>query len=141
MIYAITTLKAAGAYLDALRQRLSHRLLRVEIGETFDFQLTLLPDNRHRLHVNIDLLIMDASSFTLFFDELNALLVGESLPAIDTRYDFRSYLLHQQKINQPLRDVARAYWLAKASTLPPRPSCRWPANPPRYVKSVIPDAA
>lgn len=67
------------AYLDALRQRLSHRLLRVEIGETFDFQLTLLPDNRHRLHVNIDLLIMDASSFTLFFDELNALLAGESL--------------------------------------------------------------
>ncbi|WP_100036777.1 non-ribosomal peptide synthetase [Escherichia coli] len=64
------------AYLDALRQRLSHRLLRVEIGETFDFQLTLLPDNRHRLHVNIDLLIMDASSFTLFFDELNALLAG-----------------------------------------------------------------
>ncbi|HDV4895502.1 TPA: hypothetical protein RI364_003291 [Escherichia coli] len=109
------------AYLDALRQRLSHRLLRVEIGETFDFQLTLLPDNRHRLHVNIDLLIMDASSFTLFFDELNALLAGESLPAIDTRYDFRSYLLHQQKINQPLRDVARAYWLAKASTLPPAP--------------------
>ncbi len=106
------------AYLDALRQRLSHRLLRVEIGETFDFQLTLLPDNRHRLHVNIDLLIMDASSFTLFFDELNALLAGESLPAIDTRYDFRSYLLHQQKINQPLRDDARAYWLAKASTLP-----------------------
>lgn len=53
------------AYLDALRQRLEHRLLRVEIGETFDFQLTLLPDNRHRLHVNIDLLIMDASSFTL----------------------------------------------------------------------------
>ncbi|HGX5815895.1 TPA: amino acid adenylation domain-containing protein [Salmonella enterica subsp. enterica serovar Infantis] len=65
-------------YLEALRQRLSHRLLRVEIGETFDFQLTLLPDNRHRLHVNIDLLIMDASSFTLFFDELNALLAGES---------------------------------------------------------------
>lgn len=51
----------------------------MEIGETFDFQLTLLPDNRHRLHVNIDLLIMDASSFTLFFDELNALLAGESL--------------------------------------------------------------
>ncbi|STV41491.1 irp2 [Klebsiella pneumoniae subsp. ozaenae] len=93
----------------------------MEIGETFDFQLTLLPDNRHRLHVNIDLLIMDASSFTLFFDELNALLAGESLPAIDTRYDFRSYLLHQQKINQPLRDDARAYWLAKASTLPPAP--------------------
>ncbi|HFW4014464.1 TPA: L-histidine N(alpha)-methyltransferase [Salmonella enterica subsp. enterica serovar Birkenhead] len=109
------------AYLEVLRQRLSHRLLRVEIGETFDFQLTLLPDNRHRLHVNIDLLIMDASSFTLFFDELNALLAGESLSAIDTRYDFRSYLLHQQKINQPLRDNARAYWLAKASTLPPAP--------------------
>ncbi|MFA2170360.1 hypothetical protein ACD968_25820, partial [Escherichia coli] len=60
-----TDAESRQAYLDALRQRLSHRLLRVEIGETFDFQLTLLPDNRHRLHVNIDLLIMDASSFTL----------------------------------------------------------------------------
>ena len=109
------------AYLETLRQRLSHRLLRVEMGETFDFQLTLLPDNRHRLHVNIDLLIMDASSFTLFFDELNALLAGESLPPGDARYDFRAYLLHQQKINQPLLDKARAYWLAKASTLPPAP--------------------
>jgi len=109
------------AYLETLRQRLSHRLLRVEMGETFDFQLTLLPDNRHRLHVNIDLLIMDASSFTLFFDELNALLAGESLPPGDPRYDFRAYLLHQQKINQPLLDKARAYWLAKASLLPPAP--------------------
>lgn len=112
----------------------------MEIGETFDFQLTLLPDNRHRLHVNIDLLIMDASSFTLFFDELNALLAGESLPAIDTRYDFRSYLLHQQKINQPLRDDARLL-AGESIDASPRPSCRWPANPPRYVKSVIPDAA
>lgn len=109
------------AYLETLRQRLSHRLLRVEMGETFDFQLTLLPDNRHRLHVNIDLLIMDASSFTLFFDELNALLAGESLPPGDPRYDFRAYLLHQQKINQPLLDKARVYWLAKASMLPPAP--------------------
>ncbi|EHD21425.1 MULTISPECIES: non-ribosomal peptide synthetase [Brenneria] len=109
------------AYLQALRQRLSHRLLRVEAGETFDFQLTLLPGNRHCLHVNIDLLIMDASSFTLFFDELNALLAGESLAAIDTGYDFRSYLLHRQNINQPLRDEARSYWLAKADALPPAP--------------------
>ncbi|SQI92549.1 irp2 [Klebsiella oxytoca] len=37
------------------------------------------------------------------------------------RYDFRSYLLHQQKVHQPLRDEARAYWLAKAPALPPAP--------------------
>lgn len=58
---------SCAAYLHALRQRLSHSLLRVDIGETFDFQLTLLLEGDHRLHVNINLLIMDACSFTLFF--------------------------------------------------------------------------
>ncbi|EMH4161711.1 amino acid adenylation domain-containing protein [Pluralibacter gergoviae] len=108
-------------YLDELRERLSHRLLRVDTGETFDFQLSLLPDNRHRLHVNIDLLIMDASSFTLFFNELNALLAGETLPALDADYDFRAYVLGLQKFNRQRTDDARAWWLAKSATLPPAP--------------------
>lgn len=109
------------AYLYALRQRLSHRLLRVDIGETFDFQLTLLPEGYHRLHVSIDLLIMDASSFTLFFDELNALLAGESLAPVDVHYDFRSWILQQQQVNQGAIEQARCYWLAKAENLPPAP--------------------
>lgn len=109
------------AYLYALRQRLSHRLLRVDIGETFDFQLTLLPEGNHRLHVSIDLLIMDASSFTLFFDELNALLAGESLAPVDVHYDFRSWILQQQQVNQGAIEQARCYWLAKAENLPPAP--------------------
>ncbi len=112
----------------------------MEIGETFDFQLTLLPDNRHRLHVNIDLLIMDASSFTLFFDELNALL-PENRCRLSTPAMISARICCQQKINQPLRDDARAYWLAKASTLPRARLAAGLRNPPRYVKSVIPDAA
>lgn len=128
-------------YLDALRQRLSHRLLRVEIGETFDFQLTLLPDNRHCLHVNIDLLIMDASSFTLFFDELNALLAGESLPAIDPAMISAPICCTSRRcINRCEPKPARTGWRKRLRFLLRR-SCRWPATPPRYVKSVIPDAA
>ncbi len=82
---------------------------------------------------------MDASSFTLFFDELNALLAGESLPAIDTRYDFRSYLLHQQKINQPLRDDARLL-AGESIDASPRPSAAG-LRTRHATKSVIPDAA
>ncbi len=50
MIYAITTLKAAGLSGRTAPAPEPPSFTRGN-GETFDFQLTLLPDNRHRLHV------------------------------------------------------------------------------------------
>ncbi|EPN58222.1 yersiniabactin non-ribosomal peptide synthetase, partial [Pseudomonas syringae pv. actinidiae ICMP 19096] len=43
--------------LSDLREQLGHRRLDVENGETFDFQLCLLPGDQNRLLVNIDLLV------------------------------------------------------------------------------------
>lgn len=78
-------------FLRELRESLGHRLLAVECGETFDFQLSLLPQGRHRLHVNIDLLVLDAASFRWLFEELAARVAGRPLPPVDDSYDFRSY--------------------------------------------------
>lgn len=79
------------AHLQAMRERHGHRVLAVEQGENVDFQLTLLPDGNHRLHADIDLLVLDAASFSLVFEELAALVRGQHLPAVSADYDFRSY--------------------------------------------------
>jgi len=107
--------------LLALRQRLDHRVLAVEQGETFDFQLSLLPQGRHRLHVNLDLLILDAASFSLLFEELAALLRHESLAPLASHYDFRSYLAQLEVQDASARRQAQEYWCARMAQLPPAP--------------------
>lgn len=112
---------AREAHLLAMRERHGHRVLAVDQGENFDFQLTLLPDGRHRLHADIDLLVLDAASFSLVFDELAALVRGERLPAVSADYDFRSYLTQAGQENAAARQQAREFWLARLDSLPDAP--------------------
>lgn len=128
-------------YLYALRQYLSHSLLRVDISETFDFPLTLLPEGYHRLHVRINLLIMDAYSFMLFFDKLNSLLAEKSLAPVDVHYDFRSWILQQQQVNQGAIKQARCYLLAKAENLPPAPILLLACEPATVSVKYAPHSA
>eukprot|EP01037_Dinobryon_pediforme_P031381 gene31381-35844_t len=108
--------------LLTLRRQLDHRLLAVDVGETFDFQLSLLSAGRHRLHVNLDLLVIDAASFHLLFEELAALVVGTTLAPISRAYDFRSYLTQLAQQNVVARQQAQDYWQARLSQLPPAPT-------------------
>lgn len=124
------------ALLD-LRERLGHRVLAVERGETIDFQLSLLPDGRHRLHVNIDLLVLDAASFTLVFEELAALLRGDTLAAPDPGYDFRSYLAQLQHQTGPAREHAQRHWLDRLETLPRAPALPLACEPERIERVRI----
>lgn len=112
----------AESRLAALRARLSHRVLAVDIGQTFDLHLSLLPGGRHRLHVEIDLLVMDAASFTLFFEDLAAIAAGSDLPAVAEDYDFRSYLEHNAAINKDDRARAVEHWRERLDTLPDAPN-------------------
>ena len=108
-------------HLATMRKQNSHRLLAVGQGENFDLQLTLLPDNRHRLHANFDLLALDLSSISLVLDELARLLRGENLPATDPDYDFCSYLAHTAQLNATIQQQSRQYWLERMSTLAEAP--------------------
>ncbi|CAM3652502.1 amino acid adenylation domain-containing protein [Paracidovorax anthurii] len=122
---------ALEARLQGLRERLGHRVLAVERGETIDFQLSLLPGGRHRLHVNIDLLVLDAASFTLVFEELAALLNADALPATDPGYDFRSYLAQLHHESGTARERAQRHWLDRLETLPRAPALPLACEPER----------
>lgn len=120
-----------------LRERLGHRVLAVDRGETVDFQISLLPGGRHRLHVNIDLLVLDAASFTLVFEELAALMRGEALPASDGNYDFRSYLAQLRHETGTARERARCHWLDRLQELPPAPALPLACEPERIERVRI----
>ncbi|NHB91159.1 non-ribosomal peptide synthetase [Photorhabdus cinerea] len=121
--------------LNNIREQLDHRVLQVEKGETFDIQLSLFGDNQHRLHANIDLLIMDAASFSLFFTELAALITKRNLPAISSDYDFCSYLAQYQAQFEQARQEAEVFWRNRLDALPSAPQLPL-AREPSLIKNV-----
>jgi yersiniabactin nonribosomal peptide synthetase len=120
-----------------LREALGHRMLAVERGTTFDFQLSLLPQGRQRLHVNLDLLVLDAASFTLVFEELAALITGRPLPPVPESYDFRSYLAQWREETARAREHAEHYWRERLPTLPAAPELPLAQEPEKVARVRI----
>ncbi|EFW79655.1 Yersiniabactin non-ribosomal peptide synthetase [Pseudomonas savastanoi pv. glycinea] len=120
-----------------LRDQLGHRRLDVENGETFDFQLCLLPNGQNRLFVNIDLLVADAASFNQLFEELIALIEDRPLPPSPIDYDFCSYLTQVKRNDQARIEQARAWWLTRLDDLPLAPILPLAQDPERIEKVRI----
>ncbi|MCV4275352.1 amino acid adenylation domain-containing protein [Pseudomonas capsici] len=120
-----------------LREQLSHRRLQVETGETFDFQLCLLPEGKHRLLVNIDLLVCDAASFNQLFEELIALIGEQPLPPSSSDYDFCSYLTQVERNDQARIEQAKAWWMARLDDLPLAPILPLAQEPERIEQVRI----
>ena len=71
----------AEAMAVSVRERLSHRKLKIEEGEVAGIELTLFPENRARMHVDMALLVADVQSLQILLRDLAAAYRGESLPA------------------------------------------------------------
>lgn len=88
----------------------------------FEIRATLLPVGRLRLHVSLDLLILDASSVFFFFREWHHLYTqpARSLPPIGV--SFRDCIYAEQRYEQSeAYRGAHAYWMARAAQLPAAP--------------------
>lgn len=66
--------------LDHVRHARSHQLLDLSEGEVWQPALTLLPDGRHRLHVDVDMVAADAMSYRRLTEDF-ALLAQRALEA------------------------------------------------------------
>src|SRR5262249_8581258 len=117
----------------ALRQTLAHQMLPADTFPLWDVRLTRLPDGRTRVHLGLDLLIIDAWSY---FQVLIPDLVSYSqdpdaqLPGIGL--SFRDYVLSVEAAQELTPDYARsrAYWIARIDAPPPAPDLPSAAGPP-----------
>ncbi|GAA2879562.1 non-ribosomal peptide synthetase [Streptosporangium fragile] len=110
----------AAARLAELRERLSHQLLDVEGGQMFDVRVTLLPEGRTRVHVDVDMLAADARSYRILLAELVHLYErpDEPLPALGYRY--ADYLAERRRRPPAPEDVR--WWRERLPDLPGAPA-------------------
>nr|WP_298143389.1 non-ribosomal peptide synthetase [uncultured Pseudomonas sp.] len=105
-----------------VRDALSHQVLKADQWPLFEVRATLLPAERVRLHVSLDLLILDAWSIFLFFKEWHALYDDPESTWSALDISFRDYVLtEQQTRNTQAHKRAHAYWMKRLETLPAAP--------------------
>ncbi|QIS17510.1 non-ribosomal peptide synthetase [Nocardia terpenica] len=122
-VWSVTDLRDAAAdererALEALRDTRTHQRLAVEDGQVIDIALTLLPDGRTRLHLDVDMLAADAMSYRILIGDLARLYGGERLPEQD--YTFRRYLA-DRPADSGEHTRAREWWQGRLPELPGAP--------------------
>jgi mycobactin phenyloxazoline synthetase len=114
--------------LAAIRDAKSHQQLD---GAVFELALTLLPGERTRLHVDLDMQAADAMSYRTLMADLATLYRGSALPELGYTYrEYRQAIAQQEAaqeaareaLPQPVRDADRNWWAQRIPQLPDPPS-------------------
>lgn len=107
--------------LMQVRKDISHRKLDIENGICAGLSLSLLPDNKHRLHFDLDLLVADVQSLNIILRDLARLYCNEQLPENVSKWSFEKYLNNNSKSSKGYEE-AREYWQNRVENLPMGPA-------------------
>ncbi|MEC4812893.1 MAG: amino acid adenylation domain-containing protein [Scytonema sp. PMC 1069.18] len=114
--------KEVEAQLKAIREKLSHQVLPLQQWPLFDIRATYLPQERIRLHISMDLLMMDAASARILYQEWNKFYQNLELVLPPLELSFRDYIIHKKALQDPeLVKRSQDYWFSRLNTLPPAP--------------------
>ncbi|MBK6688725.1 MAG: amino acid adenylation domain-containing protein [Deltaproteobacteria bacterium] len=106
--------------LAQTRAELSHQVFDPKRWPLFDLRVHRLDGDRTRLHLSIDLLIMDVSSFVGLLTEWRRLYEGEALEPITL--SFRDYQLWERaQESTPAFEASLAHWRERITTMPEGP--------------------
>ncbi|WP_378736868.1 amino acid adenylation domain-containing protein [Nocardia brasiliensis] len=112
------TTDEAEAELARLRDTKTHQRLAVEDGQVLDVTLTLLADDRTRLHLDVDMLAGDAMSYRVLIADLADLYHGASLPP--QGYSYRRYRT-ERPVDTAAWEADRQWWQQRLPELPGAP--------------------
>ncbi len=105
--------------LDEIRDAKSHQIMH---GEVLEISLSLLPDGRTRLHVDLDMQAADAVSYRNFMSDLAVFYGGGTLPDLD--YTYRQYRDALTAVPSRVTgtDEDRQWWAERVPELPEGPA-------------------
>ena len=119
--------EAAEQRLAAIRDQKSHQILD---GEVLELSLSLRPDGRTRLHVDMDMNAADAVSYRKFMADLAVFYRGADLPELG--YTYREYRAALTAADSGPTDEDLRWWAQRLPDLPEAPAL--PLIPPAEQK-------
>lgn len=108
---------AAQGELLALREKLSHRKLKVEKGEVAGLSLALLPSDKTRMFLDVDLLVADVTSLGIILHQLAEAYTGKEFHP-QAAYTFQDYIQNKEnEISARELNESKKFWENKLSGL------------------------
>ena len=119
--------------LISIRESLSHRKLNVEQGEVAGISLALLPNQKNRIFLDIDLLIADVLSLSIIICDLAKVYMGETL-AEQLEYNFRDFMKYKAEDYSAAHiERDKKFWERKLNTM----SIETPAIPLKKKPELV----
>ncbi|SDL60683.1 non-ribosomal peptide synthetase, partial [Nonomuraea jiangxiensis] len=127
--------------LAELRESMSHQLIDATRWPLFDMRAVRYGEDRTRLGVSFDNIILDALSTMTVLRELDALYRDPDAGLPPVGLSFRDYVLSVKPDPEALRR-AQEYWSARVAELPPAPQLPLAKDParigrPRFVRRQV----
>jgi mycobactin phenyloxazoline synthetase len=118
-VYDLRELDAGAAEqrLEDIREQKSHQMLD---GDVLELSLSLRPDGRTRLHVDMDMDAADALSYRNFMADLAVFYRGGELSEL--RYTYRQYRAALTAADPGPSDEDRQWWAERIPDLPESPA-------------------
>lgn len=107
--------------LQQTREHMDHQVLPGG-RQLFDIRVSRLTDDRLRLHVSLDVLVLDGLSLYLIFQEWRRFYEEPEWSPAPLTLTFRDYVLHERAAQAGARYTAdEEYWLSRLESLPDAP--------------------
>jgi amino acid adenylation domain-containing protein len=132
-----------GAHLDQIRSQMSHQVLPADTWPLFDVRITRESEHDYRVHVSIDLLMLDIRSNQILFRDLDLIYLGQEqlLPQLPISY--RDYVLAEKRLMASGRYTKdRGYWLQRIPDMPLAPALPTAVAPseigrPSFARRIV----
>lgn len=117
-----------------IRESLSHRKLDIEHGKNIGLTLSVLPNNKYRIHYDIDLLVADVQSFQRVLSDLAFIYGGGKLSEKSANWSFAQYLHDNNDKTSVAYLKSKEFWDNKVLEMPERPKLPVKTNPENISK-------
>ncbi len=122
--------------LKEIQDTLSHRLLKVQHGQVAGLEISLLPEEKYKIHFDIDLLVADVQSLKIIIRDLTSLYLGKSIPAENINWSFSKYLKENEVKGALEKKEAEQYWKKRIKHLATKPNLPIKISPEKIKKPI-----
>lgn len=127
----------ADVKLLEMRKEMSHRKFNIEVGEVASLSIALLKDKKHRIFLDIDILVADIMSIGIIMSRLAELYYGEDEVLIDSNYTFKDYL-EERKIDDEIYEKDKEFWKKKIESSFPLEAPNLPlSKKPEMIEKAV----
>jgi len=116
--------------LENIRNEMSHQVLSTDQWPLFEIKASIFEENRVRLHVSLDNIILDGWSIFHLLGEWAKIYKYPEISLNNVKLSFRDYVIALEKMKESeLYKRSAKYWIDRLKTLPPAPELPLAKNP------------